>query len=251
VTDTTTSSPGRVDPLTDLLDSALGRTHRSDPVRPGTGGPAGNARLTAWFGLLLLVFFVVEGVTLISLGHLITLHILIGALLVPLVLVKTATTTWRIAHYYLGSVDYRSAGPPPLILRLLGPPVILTGVAVLGSGLALVALGNRSFDTLVTVGGVGVSPLTIHKAMFVLWLAVTGLHVLARTIPAVRSAGRSTPTGLVPGGLSRAVTVVVTLLVGVVVALVVVHLSGGWTHHQIGHDGVRRFGGQPFPDGAK
>jgi hypothetical protein len=227
------------DPLTEVVDSALGRSHRNDPVRPRSGGPAGNARLTAWLGLVLLVFFLAEGVTLVSVGQLITLHILIGALLIPLVLAKTATTGWRIARYYLGSADYRAAGPPPMLLRLLGPPVILTGIAVLGSGLALVALGDRSYDNLVSIDGLGISALTIHKVAVVLWLAVTALHVLARTIPALRSAAGTTTGRPVPGGRSRAAVVVTTVLSGLVAGLVVVHLSGGWTHHRLSHDGLR------------
>jgi hypothetical protein len=30
------------------VDEALGRTARTDPIPGVTGGPAGNARLTAW-----------------------------------------------------------------------------------------------------------------------------------------------------------------------------------------------------------
>ena len=41
--------------VTDVLATALGQQHRDDPVRPRTGGPAGNAQFTAWLGLLLLV----------------------------------------------------------------------------------------------------------------------------------------------------------------------------------------------------
>ena len=52
-------------------------------MKPRTGGPAGNARLTAWTGLVLLVLFLVEGVTLLSLDSLVGVHILIGAALVP------------------------------------------------------------------------------------------------------------------------------------------------------------------------
>ncbi|WP_138734092.1 hypothetical protein [Modestobacter excelsi] len=45
---------------TELVDEAAGRSHRSDAVTGRTGGPAGNARLTAWTGLLLLVLFLAE-----------------------------------------------------------------------------------------------------------------------------------------------------------------------------------------------
>jgi hypothetical protein len=220
--------------LDDLLSTAVGSAHRDDPVLPVTGGPAGNARLTAWTGLILLVVFLVECATLVSVGHFITLHILIGAFLIPLVVLKTGTTGWRIVRYYVGSAEYRQAGPPPTFLRLLGPLVVFTGLAVLGSGLALVALGRSSFTSIVTVAGFRINALTIHQASFAAWLVVTGLHVLGRTVPALKVA-MAAPAGArkVPGARSRAVALVVTLLAGVAVSLLVVHLSGGWTHHHV------------------
>ncbi len=41
--------------LADVISEALGRRHRSDAVIGTSGGPAGNARLTAYTGLVLLV----------------------------------------------------------------------------------------------------------------------------------------------------------------------------------------------------
>lgn len=98
---------------TDTLDEATGRRRRRDPVRPRTGGPAGNAVLTAWTGLLLLALFLAELVTLLDVHGLISWHIALGALLIPPALFKTATTGWRIIHYYVGDRDYVDAGPPP------------------------------------------------------------------------------------------------------------------------------------------
>ena len=47
----------------DYARQAAGRSHRRDEVVVSSGGPAGNARLTAWTGLLLLVLFGAELVT--------------------------------------------------------------------------------------------------------------------------------------------------------------------------------------------
>jgi hypothetical protein len=228
--------------LNELLATAAGRTQRDDPVRPRTGGPAGNARLTAWTGLMLLVFFLAETATLVSVGSLITLHILIGAFLVPLVVLKTATTGWRIARYYVGSDDYRQAGPPPLLLRLLGPIVVLTSLAIVGSGLALIAVGRSAHTPIFTVGGFSVSALTIHQASFIAWTAATVIHLLARTVPAVKLArGEPHHTHVAGAGL-RALTLVGTVALGVAVALLVLHLSGDWTHHtHQAFDGHSRF----------
>src|SRR5436305_7957605 len=90
-------------PVAEVVTTAVGQTHRTDPVRPRTGGPAGNARLTAWLGVLLLVAFVVECVTLLSLDRMLSAHIFVGALLVPLAVAKTATTCWRMLRYYFGN----------------------------------------------------------------------------------------------------------------------------------------------------
>lgn len=40
--------------LNDVVTTAIGAAHRDDSVEPRSGGPAGNARLTAWAGLFLL-----------------------------------------------------------------------------------------------------------------------------------------------------------------------------------------------------
>jgi len=221
----------------DVLASASGAERRDDPVLPRTGGPAGNARLTAWTGLILLAGYVAECFTLLSLHAMLNVHILIGAILVPLVLLKTATTAWRIVRYYLKSASYRIAGPPPLLLRILGPLVVLTGLAVLGSGLALLPLGQSSFTPIFTVGGQSIDPLTVHKLCFVLWLAITGAHVLARTVPALQlTTGHIHGGAAVPGRTARTLIVVATLAVGVATGVVVMNLSSNWTSGQVHRD---------------
>src|SRR5215471_4616849 len=124
--------------LTDpVVAEATGRTHRPDEALPG-GGPAGNARLTAWVGLVLLALFLAELVTLLDVRGLVSWHVAIGLLLIPPAIVKTVSTGWRIARYYTGSRPYRDAGPPPLLLRILGPLVVFSTLAVLASGLVLI-----------------------------------------------------------------------------------------------------------------
>ena len=222
--------PSLPPPIDELVATALGEVHRDDPALPRTGGPAGNARLTAWAGIALLVLFLVECVTLLSLDQMISVHILVGAMLVPLALLKTATTGWRIIRYYAGDPTYRQAGPPPTVLRLLGPLVVLTSLAVLGSGLALVPLGDAAHDTLLAFAGQRVDAITIHQACFVAWLVVVGLHTLVRLVPAARiAAGRAGPTA-VAGGARRATVMAVTLAVGAVVGVAVLDASASWTH---------------------
>jgi len=223
----------------DTMAEVLGREHRTDPVLPGNGGPAGNARLTAWTGLVLLVLFAVELATLLDLGPLTDWHVVVGVLLVPPALLKTATTGWRIIRYYTGNRAYRSAGPPPMLLRVLGPLVVLTTLAVLGTGLALVAVGpDAGRAPWFYVGGrLAVTVLVLHKATFVLWAVATGVHTLARLVSAVRqiSSGRA-----VPGRVVRVAVLVLTGLVAIAAAVVVLRLSGAWInlplplHHRHG-----------------
>src|ERR1700759_5412110 len=93
--------------LTQTLDEAIGREERDNPVLARTGGPAGNALLTAWTGLVLLALALAELVTLVDVHGLISWHVAVGALLVPPAVLKTASTGWRMARYYLGDASYR------------------------------------------------------------------------------------------------------------------------------------------------
>ena len=226
----------------DTVAEALGRHQRGNPVHPISGGPAGNARLTAWLGAVLLVLFVAELATLLSVDGLLSWHIVIGTLLVPPALAKTGSTGWRIVRYYTGHRAYRKAGPPPLVLRVLGPLVVLSTLAVLGTGLALIALGPDAGRTpLLSLLGYRVSALTLHQGTFLIWAAVTGLHTLGRLVPALRILGVRTPADdFVPGGRPRGVVLLTTVLVAALTAMVVLTLSGSWLtadlHQHRGHE---------------
>jgi hypothetical protein len=223
----------------DTLAEAAGTARRVDPVLPGTGGPAGNARLTAWTGLVLLALSLVELVTLVDVGPLIDWHIAVGVLLVPPALLKTASTGWRIVRYYTGHAPYRTAGPPPMFLRVLGPLVVLSTLAVLGSGLALVALGPAGGRTvLLTVLGQRIDTVTVHQGTFVVWAVVTGLHTLGRIVPALRIVTARAGQARVPGGASRAGAGVVVLAAAGIACVLLLGASSAWTtgvpHHH--HD---------------
>jgi hypothetical protein len=215
-------------------DEAIGRRRRRDPIRPRTGGPAGNATLTAWTGLLLLALFLAELVTLLDVHGLITWHIALGALLIPPSLLKTATTGWRIVRYYLGDRGYVSAGPPPTPLRLLGPVVVLSTLAVLGTGLALILIGQQaSRQTFATVLGQRVDPITLHQESFILWAVATGLHALARLFPAVQTVlqrGRA-----LPGRWQRGVVLGVVAVLAALTAVLVVRAAGDWQADRFDH----------------
>src|SRR5665213_4101955 len=95
--------------------------------RRGLRRPVGveaNARLTASVAVVLFIVLGAEGLTILRIRPLLTPHVFIGMVLVPLVVLKVGSTTWRFARYYLGSPEYRQKGPPPIILRLLGPVLV-------------------------------------------------------------------------------------------------------------------------------
>lgn len=241
-TERSTERPALPDVLEEALAHASGRVHRADPELPRTGGPAGNAQLTAWIGLLLLGLSLAELVTLLSIRGLISWHIVLGVLLVPPALVKTATTGWRLVRYYSGSAPYVQAGPPPMLMRLLGPLVVATTLTLLATGLTLVGLGQEAtYRPLVTVLGFSVSWLTLHQASFIAWAVATGLHVLGRLVPALRLA--RVPAGRHrDGGASRLVVLVGTLLAASLLAWFVLGLAGSWTSgvgDQLGPEGAQ------------
>lgn len=135
-----------------------------DPNRPAPGsaladaGVEGNARLTSTTGMVLLALLAIEGLTILSVRSLITLHVFLGILLIGPVLLKTGSTAYRFARYYTGARPYVTKGPPHVLLRLLGPLVVVSSLMLLGTGVALLAV--RPSDPGLLLQG--------HKASFVI-----------------------------------------------------------------------------------
>jgi hypothetical protein len=77
---------------------------REEPTR--RADPAGNERLTAMTGAVLLVLFVAECLTLLNIGNLLTLHVFLGMLLLGPVGLKIGSTLWRFTRYYTGSAGH-------------------------------------------------------------------------------------------------------------------------------------------------
>jgi len=214
-------------PIGDVVAEATGREARHDPVLPGTGGPAGNAVLTAWTGIVLLVLGVAELLTLFDVRGLISWHVAVGALLVPPALLKTGSTGWRLARYYLGHRPYVTAGPPVLLLRLLGPLVVISTLGLLGTGVVLILLGEETGRSeLFTVLGFRIDWITLHQGAFAVWAGATGLHLLARMVPAIRLTFAQRRGRRVPGGPSRAVALGVALVLAAVLAVLLVNVGG-------------------------
>lgn len=128
----------------------------------------GNARLTATTGIALLALLCLEGLTVLAITSLFPWHIAIGLALLPPVALKLGSTLWRFARYYLGDEAYRKAGPPPPLLRAIGPLLYLSTVVLLVSGVAWWIAGPSADSSLGTV----------HRVSFVVWFVLIAVHVL-------------------------------------------------------------------------
>jgi hypothetical protein len=229
--------PVGVEAIDDVLDEAIGRRHRPDPVIGRTAGPAGNAQLTAWTGLLLLALAVVELVTLIDVRGLLSWHVVVGVLLTAVAILKIASAGWRFLRYYGRNRPYRQAGPPPMLLRILGPLVIVGTVAVLGTGLWLIAVGPESGrTTLVTLLGQRIDLLSLHQASFIVFAVAAGLHLLARFVPAVVLATERghRDDGRLRGRGPRIAVLVAALVAGALAAALILPAAAPWRDEQRG-----------------
>ncbi len=185
-------------------------------------GVAGNARLTGALAAALLVLLAAEGATIPFIGQLLGPHIFIGMLLIPPVLMKMASTGYRFARYYTHDGPYVRKGPPPAPLRLLAPGVVLSTLALFGTGVALLFAGPPS-STLVFA----------HKLSFIAWVALMTLHVLGHLleVPRLGFADWRRSAGGQPrlaGAGLRTLALGAALLAGVAVAGLTISAAGPW-----------------------
>jgi hypothetical protein len=194
---------------------------RRAPVRDATEG---NERLTGLTAVALLALLALEGVTIVWLRPLFSVHLFVGLMLIPPVALKLASTGYRFARYYTRNAHYRRKGPPPALLRWTAPVVVLTTLVVLGSGVWLLLAGPRSRDAV----------LPIHKIGFIVWLMFTSVHVLGHVsaLPRVALDEYASPA---PGRSWRAVALGVALCAGVALAVALVPQFHAWEVARLFH----------------
>lgn len=188
--------------------------------RRSLGGIAGNEILTCAIAAVLTFLLLAEGVTLLRLGPLLIPHMFIGLVLVPLVLLKLASTGYRFIRYYARTPAYREKGPPLLPLRLLAPILVAATFGVFVTGVALLVDGHKS-DTLAL----------LHKASFIVWGAAFGIHFLSylpRMARSLRDDWRARRRRAIPGAGIRATLVASALGSGLALALVLLPTIDGW-----------------------
>jgi hypothetical protein len=201
-----------------VLDQLAGRD-------AAIAGVEANARLTATTGTLLALLLLTEGWTLLDVRGYITLHTALGLILIGPVVLKCVSTIYRFGRYYTGAAAYVRKGPPHVILRVLGPLVVLSTLAVIGTGIALLVDHGRSGTW-----------LTLHQASFIAWIAVTGIHFLGHLQGAVVDTGRelrrASHDPAQRGKALRWVAVAASLLVGVGLAAAFTPAASSWQLHQ-------------------
>jgi hypothetical protein len=195
--------------------------YRSNELQTSPG-VAGNARLTGAVAAALLVLLAAEGATIPLIGRLLGPHIFIGMLLIPPVALKLGSTGYRFARYYAGDPDYVRKGPPNLALRVLAPGVVLTTLALFGTGVALLVAGPPS-NTLIFA----------HKLSFIAWVALMAIHVLGHVLelPALAFPDwrRSGPReARLAGAGGRTMALGMAILGGVALALITYSAAGPW-----------------------
>ncbi len=204
----------------------MSRSISSDPdaADPAAGHRVeANARLTGAVAAVLLVLLAIEGATVLQVRALLTPHVFVGMLLVPPVVVKIASTSWRFLRYYRGDVAYRHKGPPPAVLRMLGPFVVVLTIALFASGI-VVLVGPQSLRH---------QALFVHKASFIVWLGAMTIHVIGHARETLHLGPldwlRRT-RHRVRGASSRQALLIASLVAGVVLAGLTVGQVGPYLH---------------------
>jgi hypothetical protein len=65
------------------------------------------------------VLLAVIGLTILRIHSLLSVHLFVGMLLVPPVLLKLSSTGYRFVRYYTENARYRGKGAPELALRVI------------------------------------------------------------------------------------------------------------------------------------
>lgn len=203
--------------------------------RPGQGwrvaarawGPPGNERLTSSTGLVLLVLLAVETLTTLALRSYLPVHIFLGLLLIPPVLLKLGSTGWRFARYYTRNEPYRLEGPPRLPLRMLAPLLVASTLSLFGTGVAMIIVGHG-----------GGQLRTVHTLSFIAWGVLMIVHVLAYLTRVLREGPadwRRNAGHVVAGVRSRRALLGGSLLAGAIVAVATYPAQQAWLDHRHEH----------------
>ena len=192
------------------------------------GGSEGNARLTSTTAVLLLVLLAVEGVTILFIRPLISIHVFVGLLLVPPVVLKLVSTGWRFMRYYTRSRAYVEQGPPQVAMRLLAPLFVAATVVLFGSGVALGILHGQALQV----------ARNLHGPASVIWLLLLGLHVVVYLKRALSRTADDLPASRKPlrGSRARAYALAAVVAGGLLLGVVTVPAQHHWVNLRRDHE---------------
>jgi len=183
-------------------------------------------RLLAMLGIVLFVGLAIEGVTIVFIGQMVSFHVVLGMILLPIMLYKILIATYRFSMYYLGARDFKRAGPPELLLRLVAPLLVVTTIMLMATGIILVYTRPGSLSASYW--------LVIHRDTFIVWFALCSLHVLAYIRRAMGTGSedlrRSRYHWLI-GRNGRLVSILIALGMGVVLGVALLPAATTWAHY--------------------
>jgi len=192
--------------------------------------PDGNERLTAAVGIVLIVLTLVELATvLFGLQQFLSLHVFVGFVLIPPVLLKLASTGWRFTRYYTWSEAYRLKGAPQLIMRLLAPILVAATVVLFASGVAMGITHGRALHI----------ARQLHGPASVVWMVLVGVHVLVylrRALVSVKEDVAASSRAAVSGARARTALVVAAIVAGVIAGAATLPVRQHWLHLPSKHD---------------
>lgn len=197
---------------------------------PERENPDGNERLTAAVGLVLIVLTLIELATvLFGLGQFMSLHVFVGFVLIPPVLLKLASTGWRFTRYYARNAAYRMKGAPRLAMRLLAPMLIAATVILFASGVAMGITHGRSLRV----------ARQLHGPASVVWMILVGVHVLVylrRALVSVNEDVHPSSRAAVRGARARTSLLAAAIVAGVVAGAATLPVQHHWLHLPSKHD---------------
>jgi hypothetical protein len=206
-------------PSTPHPDAATRAARSERSARRGLGGTQGNELLTSATAAVLIALVAAEGVTLLDLRSLVDEHMLIGLMLIPPLLLKLVG--YRLVRYYARTPRYVAKGPPRLALRLLAPLLVAATIALLTSGVLMLADGHRSRAL-----------LQLHQLSAIAWASVFAVHLAAyapRVAGSLWAALRATRGSAVPGGGARGLLVTAAAGSGVTLAVALLPAIRAWS----------------------
>jgi hypothetical protein len=118
----------------DVLEDGPNPTRRPQVI--------GNLILTSHAGLIIMFALVLLYLSGLAFTPLRPVHFALGFALIPILVVKLASTAWRAISYYVRRGEYRAAGAPWLLPRLIAVPLAIAAVLATTSGVVLWAQGT-------------------------------------------------------------------------------------------------------------